>query len=220
MGDPLIALENGGFVPNEEDEPTVDDGAVDAATPITRTRRKRSDAGQARGPRDGTAPRRGPKSNDTKLATDLAAPWLLIAGGVGASGFRTTSAVMTANTTDITEGAVKLSATRPKLRKALEASTTIGPAAKLVGTALGMIIATQIDLGRLELDSPLSVMLGVRDIHIEAYGEPTPDVLPDNVVGMPDLKPPPRRTGPISRDPKHPMFAFQAGNGAATVNSG
>lgn len=219
MADPLIALENGGFVPNEEDEPAVDD-VVEAATPITRTRRKRSDAGQARGPRDGTAPRRGPKSNDTKLATDLAAPWLLMAQAVGASGFRTTSAVMTANTADITEGAVKLSATRPKLRKALEASTNIGPAAKLLGTAAGILIATQIDLGRMDLDSPLSVTLGVRDIHVQAYGEPTPETMPDNVVGMPDLKPPPRRAGPMSKDPRHPMFAFQAGNGAASVNVG
>lgn len=129
-------------------------GIVDDAPAPKRTRK----------PRDPNAPPRTRTTANKKLATELLKPTAMLAQAVGHM-LPTVGAVIIARGEVTTNALVAFSDTHPKMRKALQSISSVAPGADLVQTLAMIVIAANIDLGRLDGDSPIAKLTGVGDIH-------------------------------------------------------
>lgn len=179
---------------NATDEPLDTPDDVDTETgetdPPTRTRKPRSDKGQARGPRGATGPRMGGRStSDKKLAEGLLNPWAKAIKAV-AYPMPTLAAVMTQQGESTMNALVSLAS--PKMKAALAKAARIGPGADLIESVAMMIIAAAMDIGKVPPNSPLAVLSGVQSFfdytHPETSESQTfaaPQAVPDNVHPFP-----------------------------------
>jgi hypothetical protein len=148
-----------------DEEPAID--------PVTgkKPRKKRSDAGQARGPRGSTGPRKargGLSAADKKLADELLNPIAKIVKGL--TFVAPTVAGVLANRGEASaQGVVALAS--PKMKEALGKAAKTGPGLDLIETLLMMIVAAAVDFGRMDPDSPVAALLGVRNIYHEMHPE-------------------------------------------------
>ena len=131
----------------------------EAPTPPRRTRK----------PRDPNAPPRTRTTSNKRLATELLKPTAMLAQAVGHM-LPTVGAVIIARGEVTTNALVAFSETHPKMRKALQSISSVAPGADVVQTLAMIIIAANIDLGRLEGDSPIAMLTGVSEIHEQIMG--------------------------------------------------
>lgn len=192
----------------------VDDDDSEPSDAPTKTRKPRSDAGVKRGPRGGGTV----KVTNTKLATQLADPLAKVAMGIGFT-MPTVAAVLVARGEATAQALVDVAAGHPKMLKALGRVSKVGPGTELVQTGIMIVVAAQIDVGRIPPDHPLAIPTGVNDLWAKMHPQAA-----QQVTEMPNvnLVPPPGygRTpaqGLTPNDPRHPMYGFAAGVGAASV---
>ena len=140
-----------------------------APGPKPRTRKTRSDAGQARGPRDGSAPR-GRQTSTAKLAKDLI-PVVAMLGQGAAFLLPTVGAVLITQCDVITGSLAKMAEGNPRLKAALTKSTAIGPSADLIKVVVMCVIAAQLDMQAMDPAHPVAKLSGVSAIHEEMLAE-------------------------------------------------
>jgi hypothetical protein len=187
---------------------------------------------RTRKPRDPNAPPRTRVTANKKLAQELLKPTAMLAQAVGHM-LPTVGAVIIARGEVTTNALVAFSETHPKMRKALQSISSVAPGADLVQTLAMIIIAVNIDIGRLDGDSPIATLTGVGAIHEQIVGhlrEQEPGVhIPENTNGgfgnfdmpAPTIpQPPPMYWGDTHNDDgtfsAPPVFS--AGAGAAVRN--
>lgn len=152
--------------------PPPEPSSVDDAPP-KRTRKKRSDAGVPRGPRGsgssgGRKPRGGMSTADKKLAEELLSPWAKICTAL-AMFAPTVSGVMAQRGEATMNGVVSLAS--PKMKDALTKAAKTGPGLDLAETVLMIVIAAAVDFGKLEPNSPVAYLTGVRSVYAEVHPE-------------------------------------------------
>lgn len=210
----------------EVDEfPAFDESMIEDAEPET-PRRTRRPAGTAT---DTAAVKRTRTTANKKLATELLKPTAMLAQAVGHA-LPTVGAVIIARGEVTTNALVLFSESHPKMRKALQSISSVAPGADVVQTLAMIIIAANIDLGRMEGDSPIAKLTGVSDIHM--------DIMDKLIAVQPGVNMGPQAEsnggfGDFTMDPP-PMYfaegynadgtfsappAFMAGPGAAVRNS-
>jgi hypothetical protein len=149
--------------PTPEEQPELVNGK--------RPRKKRSDAGQPRGPRGSTGtrkPRTGMTAADKKLADELLNPLAKIITGLQFVA-PTAAGVLSMRGEATTQGLVSLAS--PKMKEALAKVSKTGPGLDLAETVLLMVIAFAVDFGRVEPDSPIALLTGVRKVYEETHPE-------------------------------------------------
>lgn len=130
----------------------------DATDKPVRTRRPRSDKGQPRGTRTAGG---STTAKDKRLAEDLLGPWALIIKAL-AMPMPTLSAVMAARGEKSTQAIVGLAS--PKLKEKLAKVSKLGPGSDLVETLAMMLVAVLVDVQKLDPDSPLVMLTGVKEM--------------------------------------------------------
>lgn len=204
-------------VPELEDDPFADltgvvtDAPDDDAAP-QRTRRKRSDAGQSR--TGGTV--RKPTSK--KLTEELLVPWGQLSMALAMMS-PTASGVFIGRGEATVGAIVAIAEKHPKMLAALRTGSQIGPAFEIAQTVLMAFLAFQLDLGKMDPDTPFAVAMGVSGVFHEVRGHQpvfnAQQMPPDDVWSVP---PPPHQPAAYrNNDPRNPVFSFQAGQGAAMM---
>jgi hypothetical protein len=150
---------------------------------------------RTRQPRDPNAPKVTRQSSDVKLAAELLEPLAMLGQAISFIS-PTGGAVIMARGEVTTAALVKFAKGHPKMRAALANISKVSPAAELVQTVAMVLIAVQIDFGKLEPNAPFAVLTGVTSIHTEMSGymaEQEPGTIaPDQVGGQfENIKPPP-----------------------------
>lgn len=161
------------FVPPDFD---VDSVSFEPATEApARTRKPRADKGVARGARGSTGPRTS-SAKDKKLAEDLLSPWAIIVQAVSMV-LPTLGYVMTQQA-DKTMTAI-VAVASPKMKEAFAKASKVGPSADLLQAVAMMIVAAAVDLNKLDPDSPVVKITGVREAfdatheaHVEESASP------------------------------------------------
>lgn len=128
-------------------------------------RKKRSDAGQPRGPRGATGarkPRGGMSAADKKLADELLNPWAKLCTAL-AMVAPTVSGVMSMRGEASMQGLVALAS--PKMKEALTKAAKTGPGLDLAETILMVMVAAAVDFGKVDPDSPIAFLTGVRSVY-------------------------------------------------------
>lgn len=143
---------------------------IDQPTEGKRPRKKRSDAGQPRGPRGSTGPRKrgGMTAADKKLADELLNPLAKIISGLQFVA-PTAAGVLAMRGEATTQGLVSLAS--PKMKDALAKAAKTGPGLDLGETLLMMVIAFAVDFGKVDPDSPVALLTGVRKVYDEVHPE-------------------------------------------------
>ncbi len=184
-------------------------------TPTGRIKRRRGPRGA--GP---TARKSGSGNvNTTRLANDLVNPIAKVAVALSFT-MPTVSAVLIERGEATANALVGIAGGHPKMLKALERATKVGPATDLVETGLMIGIAFALDTRRIQPEAPLAVITGVGALHRKVTGQPMDDGSPTTQGAVPvDLTPPPFTTsdppGDI-RDPRNPVYSFVANGGRVT----
>jgi hypothetical protein len=119
---------------------------------------------RTRAPRDPNAPKVTRQSTDAKLAAELLEPMAMLGQAVAFLS-PTGGAVIVARGEVTTTALVKFAKGHPKMRAALANISKVTPAAELIQTVAMVLIAVQIDLGKLEPTAPFAVITGVSAIH-------------------------------------------------------
>jgi hypothetical protein len=175
-----------------DEEPAID--------PVTgkKPRKKRSDAGQPRGPRGSTGPRKargGMNAADKKLADELLNPWAKICTAL-AMFAPTVSGVMAQRGEATMQGVVSLAS--PKMKEALNKAAKTGPGLDLAETVLMIVIAAAVDFGKVEPDSPIAFLTGVRGIYDEVHPERREERAPESTpMEFGSFVPPPQGFAPF-----------------------
>lgn len=143
-------------------------------------RRTRSDKGQPRGPR-GTGSN---SAKDKRLAEDLLGPWAVVIKAL-AMPLPTVSAVMSARAEKTTTAVVSLAS--PKLKEKLAKVSKLGPGTELGETVIMMLVAGFLDIGKLDPDTPLTMLTGVRE-YFDMTHEKVEET-PSNVHNFPGATP-------------------------------
>lgn len=133
------------------------DAALDASTTESqdsgkRTRKPRSDKGQARATSS---------TSTKKLANELLNPWAKLSKAL-ALPFPTVAAVMATRGENTMDALVSIASGHPRMLAALTKASKVGPAADLAETAMYIVVAAMLDLGKLNVESP--VMLPFADV--------------------------------------------------------
>lgn len=192
------------------EEKTGDTPSTDAPA---KTRRRRSDAGVPRGSRSTTAAPRKPASS--KLAADIADPIAKLAMGLAFQS-PTAAAVLITRGDETAKALVAIAEKHPRMLAALQRVSQVGPATDLVQTGVMLLIAVQMDMGRIPPDHPLASLTGVSQLFLQTHSvEPQEDGT--NV--FPVFTPPPGfGDGPPGpNNPGHPRYSFTAGRGAGSM---
>lgn len=143
------------------------------AEPEKKTRRRRSDAGQARGTRAGTGSRAPRATTTKKLEEDLLVPIAMFSRGI-AMALPTTGAVLLARGEQTSRAIVKFASSRPKMLEALKRGSEIGPTVEIVETLVMVVIAANLDLGRMDPANPIAQLTGVSGIYAEMHEHMSP----------------------------------------------
>lgn len=166
-----------------ESEPSTESSPTESPQP-KKTRRRRSDAGQSRGPRGVGS--RAPRATTTKkLEEDLLVPIAMFAQGISMA-LPTAGAVLIAEGERTSKAIVAFAATRPKMLAALQRGAQVGPSVELARIGASFILAAAIDLNRMPPDHPAARLTGVTRIyaemhqHMQQAEEPPP---PDPMTG-------------------------------------
>lgn len=167
--------------PTLEDEavefPSLDAASVETDTPedapTTRTRRRRSDAGKTRGPRGSSTPRTPgtPRANKSQkqLELDLMLPMATLAKALSFT-LPTVGAVILARGETTSRALVAYAQNHPKMLAALQAASNVGPAGEVIETIAMVIIAANLDLGKMDPANPVAQLTGVTAIYAEMHG--------------------------------------------------
>lgn len=180
----------------------------------TRTRKPRSDKGVPRGSRSGTtAPRRS--TGTAKLAQDLADPIAKLAMGIAFQS-PTAAAVLITRGDETAKALVAIAEKHPRMLAALQRVSQVGPASDLVQTGVMLVIALQLDMGRLQPSHPLASLTGVTALFEQTHAV---EVQEDGSGQFAMFTPPPGfGDGPPGPDnPGHPFYSFRAGSGAQSL---
>ncbi len=190
-------------------------GDTTTADPPKRTRRQRSDAGVPRGPRNGSGTTATRKTSTNKLAAELVDPIAKIAMGMAFTSPTAASVLITRGENTAT-ALVAIAEKHPRMLAALQKASQIGPASDLVQTAVMLIIAVQVDLGRIDPQHPLAGVTGVTDLYAQSHPV---EVQEDGTGAFGMFQPPPGfGDGPPGpNNPGHPFYSFQAGVGAGSL---
>lgn len=137
------------------------DATLDAASSESqdkgKTRKPRSDKGQ---------PRATSRTSTKKLADDLLNPWAKLAKAV-ALPLPTVSAVLVERGESTVDALVSIASGHPRMLAALTKASKIGPAADLAETAMYIVVAAMLDLGKLSIESPVMVPFAeVAELHM------------------------------------------------------
>jgi hypothetical protein len=137
-----------------------------------RVRKRRSDAGQPR------KPRQSGNITQAKLVEELLIPWAS-AAALAAPACPTVATVMAAEGEETIKAFVSLAAQYPKFYAGLQKAAQIGPAARVAQTAMTLLIALMLDTRRISPEHPVAGVTGLaaltRQTHPEWYdGSPPP----------------------------------------------
>lgn len=151
-------------------EPDVD--PKDQEGPKGTARKRRSDAGQKR------APRQSGTVTQAKLVEELLIPWASAAGLI-APAAPTVATVMAAEGEETIRAFVGIASQYPKFYAGLQRAAQIGPAAKVAQTFMMIMVALMLDTRRISPDHPVAGVTGLaaltRQTHPEWYdGQPSP----------------------------------------------
>lgn len=139
-------------------------GVPEGEEPVTtKTRKRRSDAGQ---PRKGT-PR---QATQAKLVEELLTPWAAAAGLV-APACPTVATVMAAEGEGTIKAFVTLAAQYPKFYAGLQKAAQIGPAAKIAQTFMMIMVALMLDTRRISPDHPVAGVTGLASLTTQTHPE-------------------------------------------------
>jgi len=153
---------------------TFEDVEATEQTP-TRTRKPRSDKGQARGPRGRAASVKG-------LAEDLLVPYAMLASGLS-FGAPTVAAVMMQRGEKTVDAFLAIAKEHPKMLTALKKASKMGPATELATTVVQIGIAAALDFGKLPPEHPMAVTMGITELY--AMVHPPVDVETNGYVPTP-----------------------------------
>lgn len=171
-------------------------------------------------PTTGNPPGRPPRAAGEKaLAEALADPMTKLAAAVSFA-LPTTGAVIGHRAAVTSTALVRYAADKPRMLAALKRVSNVGPASELVETLAMVIIAAQLDIGKLDPNHPLPTLTGVSRIHTDIRGH-IADVQREQQMAetIASFGAPPPGWDPMNfSDPANPMFSFQAGSGAAMRN--
>lgn len=183
-----------------------------------RTRKPRADKGVPRGARTPGGTRRPRGTTQAKIAQDLLTPIASIAVALSMT-HPTAGAVLLQRGENVANAFVEIASKHPKMLKALQAASDIGPMVTVIETGVAVATAFAVDSGNMAPDTPIAAMLGITELHAQVRGDPhkaTNGAPPDpSANGSPPPPfaggPPPMMPGKLPTDPNHPMYSFRAG---------
>lgn len=199
-------------------DPTGDEKSGPESAAPNRTRKPRSDKGVPRGSRAaGTTTTRRSATSSARLAEQLSDPIAKLAMGLAFQS-PTASAVMITRADETAKALVAIAENHPRMLAALQKVSKVGPASDLLQTAAMLVIALQVDFGRLPPEHPLAAASGVTSLFAQTHPVETPE--DNNTPGFFGTFTPPPGFGdgpPGPNNPGHPMYSFRAQMGANRI---
>lgn len=193
---------------------SVENDTLEDTPPPTRTRKERADKGVKRGPRADGSPTSTPRrSSHAKLINELTQPIAQVAMGLAFTS-PTAAKVLIERGESTAKSLVAIAEKHPRMLAALQRVSQIGPATDLAQTFLMLIIALQMDLGRIPVEHPLANATGVAHLYMQTH---IVEENADGSVSFPVFSPPPGFGTPSVTDPSHPRYSFTAKQGAGTI---
>lgn len=200
-----------------------EDGVTPKLTPTGRIRRSRGSYGK-RDATPGTSRKTAPSPLSTaardQLAQDLLDPIAKVALGISFMA-PTVGAVLVERGEQTANAFVALSANSPRMQRALQRASKVGPAADLAELGIMLFVAAQLDAGAMQPNHVIAQVTGVGALHMSVnpgaqdHRGPTaqapPAAAPTFTDGptVPPFQTPDVPTDPL--DPAHPAYGFRAG---------